>query len=178
MDSSQLQLAILEQLDQQGDIADTRNIANLPDAATSQTAIKAALDSLKVREMVEYTQHNIDWLDLSEEGQAMAQSGSHEFRVWAALDPEQPRDAKYLQAQLGKDVATAGQLNAFKRRWIAKKADGFIRAIVRCSRQSYTNVATPSNITLSSIIHINHSPSLKIQPSFNCVVWPAKTRKH
>lgn len=131
MDASSLQLALLQQLDEQGDIKDTRNIQNHAESQTSQTAIKAALDSLKVREMVEYTQHNIDWLDLSEEGQAMADQGSHEFRVWAALDNEEPRDAKYLQAQLGKDVATAGQLNAFKRKWIAKKADGFIRAIVR-----------------------------------------------
>lgn len=134
--SEQLQLLVLEQLDSDaGSIPDTRSM-KLADGTTAvggahneQMAIKGALDALSAKEMVSYTQQQIDSLVLTPEGEVMAQDGSHEFRVWNALDPAQETSAKALQEKLGKELATVGQLNAFKKKWIRKQGDGFVRAV-------------------------------------------------
>jgi phenylalanyl-tRNA synthetase alpha chain len=133
--SEQLQLTILKQLDvESGTITDTREL-QLPSGSAAgsshaeQMAVKAALDSLLAKEMVEFTQKQIDSLELSPEGLQMVEQGSHELRVWTALKEEQETSAKELQEQLGKEVATVGQLNAFKEKWIKKQGNGFVRAV-------------------------------------------------
>ena len=100
-----------------------------------QMAVKAALDSLAAREMISYIQKQLDSLILTQEGQEMAANGSHEFRVWAALEKEQ--DLMSLTEMLGRDVATVGQQNAFKRKWIGKSDKGFTR-VGRVTYLAYT----------------------------------------
>ena len=126
-----LQLLILEQLDA-APITDTRELeleggAKAGGSHSEQMAIKAALDSLVGKEMVIVTQKTIETLVLSAEGESMAEKGSHEFRVWQALDVE--KTAPQLQAELGNDVAQVGQLNAFKKKWIKRQGAGFSRAV-------------------------------------------------
>lgn len=126
-----LQLLILEQLDE-APIADSREL-KLQDGSRAggkhgeQMAIKAALDSLAGKEMVAVEQKTNESLTLSVEGEAMADQGSHEYRVWQALDAE--KTAQQLQAELGNDVAQVGQLNAFKKKWIKRQGAGFSRAV-------------------------------------------------
>lgn len=126
-----LQLLILEQLDDTP-ISDTRELKleNGSSAGAShqeQLAIKAALDSLVGKEMVSIEQKTEENLGLTPEGQLMAEQGSHEFRVWLALESE--KTAQQLQTELGNDVATVGQLNAFKKKWIKRQPTGFSRAV-------------------------------------------------
>lgn len=129
-----LQLLILEQLDESA-ISDTREL-KLQDGSVAggshseQMAIKAALDSLAGKEMVTFEQKANESLALTAEGEAMAERGSHEFRVWQALDVE--KTAPQLQQELGNDVAQVGQLNAFKKKWIKRQGAGFSRAVRVC----------------------------------------------
>lgn len=136
----QLQLIILETLDNDGNITDTRQLSlGRQDGAVAgsehaaQMAIKAALDSLTAREMVAVTQKSHDTLVLTPEGEQMAQLGSHEFRVWQEIGPssgaDSGLDAKTLQERLGKSVASVGQSAAFKRKWIKKQGTGFVRSV-------------------------------------------------
>ena len=129
LSSEQLQLLILERLDE-APIKDTRELqldngSMVGPVNREQLAIKAALDSLTVRQMVLYSPKHSETAVLTPEAEQMAREGSHEFRVWAALEREQ--DVKYLQEKLGKEIATAGQLNAFKRKWIGRHGDGLVR---------------------------------------------------
>lgn len=126
-----LQLLILEQLDA-APIADTRELklqdgTNAGGSHSEHMAVKAALDSLAGKEMVAFEQRANEILTLSAEGESMAEKGSHEFRVWQALDAE--KTAPQLQAELGNDVAQVGQLNAFKKKWIKRQGAGFSRAV-------------------------------------------------
>ena len=135
--SEQLQLAILSQLDDAASsaIPDTREMV-LPSTGqpaggehSIQMAIKAALDSLAGREMVESAQKQVDSLALTPEGEEMAQDGSYEYRVWSALGDEEAMDMKALSVKLGDNVAKVGQLNAFKEKWIRKEGSGFVRSV-------------------------------------------------
>lgn len=128
--SDQLQQTILNALDKDGSIQDTRELQlvngqAIGPAHEDQMQVKAALDSLSVREMVTSTQNQVEKLALTQEGEQMASEGSHEYKVWAAC----PATMKDLQAKLGADVAKVGQLNAFKKKWIKKEGDGFAKAV-------------------------------------------------
>ncbi|PCG90578.1 Phenylalanyl-tRNA synthetase, class IIc, alpha subunit [Penicillium occitanis (nom. inval.)] len=86
--------------------------------------IKAALDRLASRSMVEYETIDKEALVLTEEGESIAANGSHEAKVFeavvAALDGLKIAD---LPGIVGKDIAKVGQGNAFKRGWIKKDKD-------------------------------------------------------
>lgn len=85
--------------------------------------------------MITFKQVNVDQTVLTAEGVSIAQSGSHEYRVWSALPPptaEQGFTAKEIEAQVGKDTAKVGQGKAMKNRWIVKKGDGFLKAVSPC----------------------------------------------
>ncbi|BGO99131.1 Phenylalanyl-tRNA synthetase, beta subunit, cytoplasmic [Rhodotorula toruloides] len=149
-----LQSVVLHTLDQRGSIPDTRSLAlalpagvdasaqlpqlDAPEAAVvgpsvdSQNALKAVLDSLAAREMVTFRQVNVDQHVLTAEGSQIAQSGSHEYRVWSALPPpasETGLTAKEIEAKVGKDTAKVGQGKAMKNKWVVKKGDGFLQAV-------------------------------------------------
>ncbi|MBW0513874.1 hypothetical protein O181_053589 [Austropuccinia psidii MF-1] len=136
MDSFDLQLHILSILDR-SPISDTRNLT-APDShedspkaysAEDQLAIKGALDSLAGKEMINYQTHHIEAHVLTPEGQSLAESGSHEYRVWEALG-ENGLLMSELQASLGGEGAKVGQGKAFRNKWIKKREDGgFVRAV-------------------------------------------------
>ncbi|KNE95974.1 hypothetical protein PSTG_10665 [Puccinia striiformis f. sp. tritici PST-78] len=137
-DSHDLQQHILTILDSAAPIADTR-LLSYPDGRAAdpeecasteyQLSIKSALDSLVGKEMVTYQTHNIEHHLLTQEGHDLAQSGSHEYRVWDALGEDGLSMAE-LQAKLGPDSAKIGQGKAFRNKWIKKRSDGgFIRAV-------------------------------------------------
>lgn len=82
--------------------------------------------------MVTFHQINVDQHVLTAEGSQIAQSGSHEFRVWSALPPpasETGLTAKEIEAKVGKDTAKVGQGKAMKNKWVVKKGDGFLQAV-------------------------------------------------
>ena len=79
--------------------------------------------------MVNVSQHAVETWVLTPEGDAFAEHGSPEFRVWAACAGEAGKSIKDLQAELGADVVKIGQLNAFKRKWISKRGDVFVQNV-------------------------------------------------
>ena len=83
--------------------------------------------------MVKSEQVTVDVHGLTSEGLLIAENGSHEYLVWQALPgvDATPITAQEIQAKVGKDVAKVGQGNAMKNKWMAKKGDGFIRAVSR-----------------------------------------------
>jgi len=71
---------ILDTLDEQGEINTTETFPNLP-----QEEIKAALDRLKSRLMLEYDVVDKEQVELSEEARSICETGSHEWKVWNAI---------------------------------------------------------------------------------------------
>lgn len=51
----------------------------------SQAEIKAALDRLRSRQMVDYDTQEQEKASLTEEGRTIAEEGSHEYKVWEAV---------------------------------------------------------------------------------------------
>ena len=95
--------------------------------------------------MVSVSQHAVETWVLTPEGDAFAEHGSPEFRVWAACAGEAGKSIKDLQAELGADVVKIGQLNAFKRKWISKRGDVFVqnvRARVICCRSGLPRITS------------------------------------
>ncbi|GAA5898984.1 phenylalanine--tRNA ligase subunit alpha [Sporobolomyces salmoneus] len=141
-----LQSTILQTLDRNGSIPDTRSlelISTAPPTPTvvvgpsleAQNAIKGVLDSLLAKEMVSFKQINLDSYILTTEGSSIAQSGSHEFLVWSSLpSPSSSSEtggltAKEIEERVGKEVGKVGQGKAMKNKWIVKKGDTFVRAV-------------------------------------------------
>ncbi|KAK8847646.1 phenylalanine-tRNA ligase, alpha subunit [Kwoniella newhampshirensis] len=118
-----------------GKIADTRDLAFNGAALRSteqQAVVRAVLDSLASKEMVEYKQITTTTYGLTEEGEIIATKGSHEYRVWEVLPVKgagEPVGVPELTKLIGADIAKVGQQRAFKNKWIAKDGAGFIRAV-------------------------------------------------
>jgi phenylalanyl-tRNA synthetase alpha chain len=69
------------------DLLDTKDTLHTNEdfPASPQAEIKAALDRLASRSMVEYKSLNSDRVALTPESQDIVERGSHEFRVWKAI---------------------------------------------------------------------------------------------
>ncbi|RDX55684.1 phenylalanine-tRNA ligase [Polyporus arcularius HHB13444] len=132
-----IQQLILDTLDKEGTIKDTRTLV-LPGykepAAThdSQIIILGALNSLSSRDMITYTTHETVSHVLTHEGAQIALQGSHEARVWSACPLKgegPPLPIKELQAKVGPETAKIGQGQAFKNKWIGKEGDGLVKLV-------------------------------------------------
>lgn len=132
-----IQQLILDTLDKQGSIQDTRTLI-LPGykqpAAThdSQIIILGALNSLSSRDMITYTTQETVSHVLTQEGAQIALQGSHEARVWIACPTKgeaPPIPIKELQSKVGPDTAKIGQGQAFKNKWIGKEGDGLVKLV-------------------------------------------------
>jgi phenylalanyl-tRNA synthetase alpha chain len=88
----------------------------------SQAEIKAALDRLASRGMVEYDTNDAEQVVLTDEGQQICDEGSHEWKVWEAVKSKGRIPIKDLEKIVGPS-AKIGQGNAFKLKWIKKDGD-------------------------------------------------------
>jgi phenylalanyl-tRNA synthetase alpha chain len=88
----------------------------------SQAEVKAALDRLASRSMVEYETNDVIHVVLTEEGQQICDEGSHEWKVWEAVKSKGRIPIKDLEKVVGPS-AKVGQGNAFKAKWIKKEGD-------------------------------------------------------
>lgn len=100
--------------------------------------VKAALDRLGSRHMVEYDTIDREEAVLEKEGAEIAAAGSHEARVFEALRAAvEGLSVQDLEKAVGdKNIAKLGAGKAFKEKWIAKTKDGKVKAAVsfiRCS---------------------------------------------
>jgi phenylalanyl-tRNA synthetase alpha chain len=99
-----------------------------PDVAFAD--VKAALDRLASRDMVQYKTLEQEEAILELEGEQIAANGSHEARVFEALRSAMDGlTVQELESAMGdKSVAKIGTGKAFKEKWIAKTADGKLKA--------------------------------------------------
>ncbi|KAL9115772.1 MAG: hypothetical protein Q9227_000140 [Pyrenula ochraceoflavens] len=87
-------------------------------------AIKAVLDRLKSREMLQYEVLDREEVQLTPEGEGIVQNGSHEARVFEAVKAAmEGLSLKDLQAKVGAEAAKVGRGNAFRQKWIGQKKD-------------------------------------------------------
>ncbi|KAF2010543.1 hypothetical protein BU24DRAFT_427660 [Aaosphaeria arxii CBS 175.79] len=91
-----------------------------------QPEIKAALDRLASRSMVEYVTIDSEQATLTPEAEAIVQEGSHEFKVWSAVKQAGRIAIKDLPNFVGADSARVGSGNAFKNKWIKKDGDSLV----------------------------------------------------
>ncbi|KAK1229512.1 Phenylalanyl-tRNA synthetase, beta subunit, cytoplasmic [Marasmius sp. AFHP31] len=129
-----LQKLILDTLDSQSTIKDTRELTIPGESSAtsheSQITILGALNSLLSRDMITYETHEVFSYALTPEGSQIAKEGSHEARVWSALPLKgqgKPVTPVELKKQVGDETAKVGQGRAFKNGWIAKEADGLVK---------------------------------------------------
>ncbi|GCB17695.1 phenylalanine--tRNA ligase alpha subunit [Aspergillus awamori] len=104
--------------------SDTSILSSEAFPSTPSLNVKAALDRLASRQMVEYETFDKEVAALTPEGEEIATNGSHEAKVFqavlAAMDGLKIGD---LPGVVGKDNAKIGQGNAFKKGWIKKDKD-------------------------------------------------------
>ncbi|KAI1360541.1 phenylalanyl-tRNA synthetase alpha chain [Xylaria arbuscula] len=99
--------------------------------ASNFADIKAALDRLASRSMVEYATIQRDEVLLEPEGESIVANGSHEARVFDALRAAvDGLTIHELETTIGdKNISKLGQGKAFREKWIAKTADGKLKAV-------------------------------------------------
>ncbi|USP76234.1 Phenylalanine--tRNA ligase alpha subunit [Curvularia clavata] len=94
--------------------------------AVSQAEIKAALDRLASRSMVEYKSLDSEKVLLTPESEGIVAEGSHEFKVWKLVKDRGSVPIAELPTIFGKEVASVGQGNGFKNKWIKKDGDNIV----------------------------------------------------
>ncbi|KAG0004766.1 Phenylalanyl-tRNA synthetase, beta subunit, cytoplasmic [Modicella reniformis] len=126
--SEEIQTLILTTLDTQGNIENTDSLRTADGAPIPYLAVVGVLNSLASKQMVTYTTIEKDHYSLTAEGNEIADSGSHEAKVFNAVDPKQGITIAELTNLLGPS-AKIGQGKAFKNKWIKKESDILIREV-------------------------------------------------
>ncbi|KAI9851587.1 MAG: Phenylalanyl-tRNA synthetase, beta subunit, cytoplasmic [Thelocarpon superellum] len=100
--------------------------------STPSTVVKAALDRLGSRDMVVYETIDREEAILTAEGAIIAQEGSHEAKVFEAVQ-KAVAGLKIgdLPGLVGKESAKVGQGKAFKEGWVRKDKEGLLHANTR-----------------------------------------------
>ncbi|KAF2469017.1 uncharacterized protein BDR25DRAFT_264160 [Lindgomyces ingoldianus] len=112
---------VLDALDIKSPLQTSEDFPSIP-----QPEIKAALDRLASRSMVQYDTHETDQVILTKESETIVADGSHEFKVWDAVRQAGKIPIKELPKVVGADSAKVGQGNAFKNKWIKKDGDSLV----------------------------------------------------
>jgi phenylalanyl-tRNA synthetase alpha chain len=108
--------------------------------------IKATLDRLSSREMVEYEKLDTEEVRLTPEGEGIAENGSHEARVFEAVRAAmQGLKIKDLPAMVGPEAAKVGQGTAFKLKWITKEND-----LLKAAKDSISDTVSEQLQTIRS----------------------------
>ncbi|KIW09538.1 phenylalanine-tRNA ligase, alpha subunit [Verruconis gallopava] len=122
--SRDLTKEILEKLESKTSINTAETFSDVP-----QIELKAALDRLNSRSMIEYDQKASERVVLEPEGEEIVENGSHEYRVFMAIKSNGKIAIKDLPNFVGPDVAKFGQQNAMKHRWLKKDGDSLSCAV-------------------------------------------------
>lgn len=121
---------ILQRLEHNGPLLSNKEFPTF-----KSTEVKSALDRLASRSMVEYKTIDREEAVLEAEGQDITANGSHEARVFEALQKaiEGLTLAELEKAVGDKNTAKVGQSRAFKSKWINRGKEGRFVATV-CSK--------------------------------------------
>ena len=82
---------ILDALEGSPALETSKDLSDIP-----RSEVKAALDRLASREMVQYTSNDTEIIELTAEGQQICDEGSHEYKVWDAVRRSQRLEMKDL----------------------------------------------------------------------------------
>eukprot|EP00842_Homolaphlyctis_polyrhiza_P005755 jgi/Hompol1/6180/HPOL_002219-RA len=133
VDRDQYQQLVLQLLDSNGSVPDSASLTITTPAGEQpldQLELLGVLNGLLSREIVHYETIVSERLVLTEEGRELAESGSHEARVFNAV-PEGPTGISIPNVtSIVGAAAKFGQGAAFKARWIGKNADGNLIRLV------------------------------------------------
>ncbi|KAJ1725086.1 Phenylalanyl-tRNA synthetase, beta subunit, cytoplasmic [Coemansia erecta] len=123
--SEELKLSVLNKLETEGSIADTKTAF----ADVSAETILGALKSLESQEKVTYKTLTTEVWTIESEGQDMLENGSYEARIFDAVPAgEQGIPVAELSAKFGK-IASLGQGTGFKNKWIKKNGSNIVRLV-------------------------------------------------
>lgn len=126
-----IQQIILETLDKNNDIPNTSVLTEF-----NQADVLGVLKSLESREIVQFEPIISESYILTSEGDSIIQHGSHEVRVFNAVESS-GSPLSDIQSKLG-EVAKFGLAVGFKNKWISKSKDGNITRLVNyCSMFSH-----------------------------------------
>ncbi|KAI8149710.1 tRNA synthetases class II core domain (F)-domain-containing protein [Fennellomyces sp. T-0311] len=126
--TEELQTLVLTTLDRENEIQDSKDLKTVAGEPLEQLALLGVLNSLKSKEMVDYSAIDRELWTLSKEGEQVAEQGSHEARVFEAIPiGAEGIPMSEVQAILGK-AASIGQGKAFKNGWIKKNGSNLVRA--------------------------------------------------
>ncbi|ORX61421.1 hypothetical protein DM01DRAFT_1299365 [Hesseltinella vesiculosa] len=124
-----LQTYVLETLNKDNVIENTKDLNNADGQPIEQLTLLGALNSLKSKDMVDFTFIDREVWFLTEEGEQVAAQGSHEARVFDLIPSgDEGMTIADVQAKLG-EIAKVGQGKAFKNKWISKKGGNLVRLV-------------------------------------------------
>ncbi|KAI7090713.1 phenylalanyl-tRNA synthetase-like protein alpha chain [Hortaea werneckii] len=115
-------LQILRAVEHQPEIKTSETFPNV-----SSADMKAALDRLGSRQMIEYDQHTSEEVVLTDEGRQIAEEGSHEYKVWDAV--RQKGSLSLKDPALASKSAKIGQGKAFAQKWVKKDGDSLVSLV-------------------------------------------------
>ncbi|CAI2186845.1 14679_t:CDS:2 [Funneliformis geosporum] len=143
MTTEELQTLVLTTLDAKGTIGNTKEIKDSDNNEVDQLALLGALKSLSLdKEMIRYETIDDEIWVLTDEGNEIADKGSHEAKVFEAIPAgKEGITISELQKLLG-DVTKIGQGQAFKNKWITKNGNNLIRAVDSIEDQTRFDLKT------------------------------------
>ncbi|CAG8524699.1 10981_t:CDS:2 [Acaulospora colombiana] len=129
--TEELQTLLLTTLEEKGSVSNTKELITPDGKEVDQQALLGALKSLSLadKEMVQYEPIEEEIWVLTDEGEEIADKGSHEAKVFDAIPVgEEGISIQDLQNLLG-ESAKIGQGKAFKNKWINKNGNNLIRVV-------------------------------------------------
>ena len=132
---------ILQALSKADPILSVETFPNVP-----FDSLRAALDRLASRSMVEYEQIEREEALLEPEAEEIVRYGSHEARVFDAVHKAMAGlSIADLQSEIGdKNVVKVGQGKAFKEKWIKKDGDKLIALVSAQPRGATVDFVVPA----------------------------------
>ncbi|KAJ1897486.1 Phenylalanyl-tRNA synthetase, beta subunit, cytoplasmic [Kickxella alabastrina] len=123
--SEELKLSILNKLESENSIADTKTAF----VDVSPETILGALKSLESQEKVNYKTLTTEFWTIEAEGQDQIDNGSYEARIFYAVPAgEEGITIAELNSKYGK-VANLGQGKAFQNKWVKKNGSSIVRLV-------------------------------------------------
>ncbi|TIC36197.1 hypothetical protein E3Q09_01500 [Wallemia mellicola] len=154
METEQLQKFVLNQLNSQEEIKDSRELYYQPinrklNEPNDSNILQSSLQALQSKEMIAYSNLETYDYNLTDEANELIDKGSHEARVYHSLDFEVGSDTKEIIQKVGQVSAKVGQGRAFKLGWIKKVDNKFFK-----------NATEIQDVTVNNLLAIKQSNTL------------------
>ncbi|RPA85330.1 hypothetical protein BJ508DRAFT_235515 [Ascobolus immersus RN42] len=140
--------------------------SDFPDVPT--LSLKAALDSLKSRDMVTYTTVDAEVPVLTPEAESIVEKGSHEARVYEAVLSRGMEGLAIgdLEGVVGKESAKVGQGKAFKEGWIRKEGAKLVKmvdSITDSAREVLSKIGRGETVEAKTVTDLKKRKLVKME---------------